>query len=357
MAHKLLARLRAANKTIRVHKIALDPNNVQLGSLARSAGVARFAYNWALAEWERQYKAGEKPNEGKLRRQLNAIKHSDFPWMLDVSKTCPQQAIKNLGAAYARAFDNLKKRRRVGGKKNPWGFPRFKKKGRGDSFRADNGPETVAVEGCRIRLPVIGWMRMHEELRFSGKIKSATVSRTANRWFVAVSVEVEDQPKTSENQAVIGVDLGVKTMAVCSDGRTFEAPKALPKCLKRLKRLQRIESRRRKSSANRKKAAARVAKLHARIANIRKDALHKATTAIVRSAGVVVLEDLNVRGMMAKKLPGFSFAISHSRQRHHEQALRQDRPGDHARRHREGLPLRRRSQTEEALYVQAVPWR
>ena len=287
---------------ITVHKIALDPNNKQRTYFARAAGVARFAYNWALAEWQRQHKNGEKPNEVKLRRELNALKRSQFPWMLEVTKAAPQQAIKNLGKGYARAFKNVKIGRKRG-KKNPYGFPVFKKKGVHDSFRADNGPDknhpnAVEIEGKKVKLPVIGWIRMHEKLRFEGVIKSAVVSREADRWFVALSVEIE-APEQRQCDTVVGVDLGVKDLAVVSDGRRFKASKSLRLNLQRLRRANKELSRRKKKSANWLKTKAKLAKLHSRISNLRKDCLHKATTDIVRSAGVIVLEDLNVSGMMA----------------------------------------------------------
>jgi putative transposase len=259
--------------------------------MAKSAGVARFAYNWALAEWKRQYEAGGKPSEVSLRRQFNALKKTDFPWCYEVTKNAPQQAIKNLGRAFERFFQGQGK------------YPRFKRKGVRDSFRADGGtgeatPQAVQINGKRVKLPVIGWVRMCEETRFSGQVRSAVVSRTADRWFVALSIETEDQAETCESQGVIGVDLGIKTMAVCSNGMKFKAPDALRKRLKKLAKLQRIVARRKKSSKNRRKAIAKVAKLHARIASIRSDALHKASTAICKSGNLIVLEDLNVRGMM-----------------------------------------------------------
>ena len=100
-----------------VHKIQLAPNNKQAGYFAQASGVSRFAYNWALAEWKRQYEAGEKPNETKLRKQLNSVKRGEFPWMLNVTKSAPQQAIKNLGTAFTSFF------------KGQGGYPKFKKRG------------------------------------------------------------------------------------------------------------------------------------------------------------------------------------------------------------------------------------
>src|SRR3954465_13354434 len=139
---------------ILAHKIALHPTAEQATYFARACGTARFAWNWALSEWQRQYKEGGKPSEAALRKQLNAAKREHFPWMLEVTKVAPQQVIKNLGAAFKRFFEGTSK------------YPRFKKKGVHDSFRAENGPETFDFDGRRIRLPVIGWVKMHEALRF-----------------------------------------------------------------------------------------------------------------------------------------------------------------------------------------------
>lgn len=284
---------------IRVHKIELDLTDRQRTYCARGCGIARVAYNWALAEWRREYEAGGKPNEAALRRKLNSVKRELFPWMTEVTKTAPQQAIKNLGAAYRRAFDNVRNGRKRG-KRNRYGFPKFKKKGVHDSFRADNGPDTIRIDGKRIRLPVVGWLRMREAVRFEGVVQSATISRTADRWFIAVSVKVEHDPREATGP-VLGVDLGLNDMCVVSDGERIKPPKPLKEALRRLRRWQRKLARRVKGSANRSKAKTKIARIHARVANIRKDALHKATTGIVRRAGTIVLEDLNVSGMLANR--------------------------------------------------------
>jgi putative transposase len=175
------------------HKIALDPNNTQRTYFARAAGTARFAYNWALAEWQAQYQAHlldpllMPPSEGALRRQLNAIKGEQFPWMLDVTKCAPQQAIMQLGVAFKNFFAGRAK------------YPRLHKKGINDSFALDNGQ--FALDASRIRLPHLGWVRIRETLRFAGKILSATISRTAERWFVAVVVDTDQTlTRPAENQ-------------------------------------------------------------------------------------------------------------------------------------------------------------
>jgi putative transposase len=150
-----------------------------------------------------------------------------------------------------------------------------------------------------VRLPVIGWVRMREPLRFRGKILSAVVSRTAERWFVSLTVEVEHHIPVRENQAAGGVDLGVSRLATFSDGAGCEGPKALRMYLAKLKRLSRSLSHKVKGSRNRRKSKARIARLYARIINIRQDALHKLTTSLARRFTTLGIEDLNVRGMMA----------------------------------------------------------
>ena len=277
------------------HKIALDPNNVQATYFARACGVARFAYNWALDEWKRQYDAWKadnslpKPSQAALRRQLNAIKREQFPWMLEVTKCAPQMAIIQLGQAFQNFFAGRAR------------YPQFRKKGVHDRFTLTN--DQFDIDGCRIRIPNLGWVRMREPLRFNGKILSATISRVADRWFVSITVDVPDQshlPK-AENQGVVGVDLGVSALATLSTGETITGPKPHKALLTRLQRLSRSLSRKQKGSANRKKAKAQLARLHARIANIRQDALHKLTTDLTRRFHTIGIEDLNVRGMVRNR--------------------------------------------------------
>ncbi len=281
---------------LRSHKIALVPNNKQVTYFAKASGVARFAYNWALAKWEEQYKSGLKPSEAALRRELNAIKREQYPWMLEVTKCAPQMAIKQLGVAYKRYFQKIA------------GRPTFKKRGINDSFTLSN--DQFKVKGKLIRVPNLGWVKMTEELRYEGKIISATISRVANRWFVAITVDIAETPQKSENQAkqVVGIDLGITTLATLSTGEKRDTPKALKENLGLLKHESKSLSRKQKGSKNRAKARQQVAKLHARIANIRKDGLHKLTTELTKKYNVVVIEDLNVKGMI--KNPKLSRAIA-----------------------------------------------
>ena len=283
---------------LRVHKIKLNPNQDQEIYFRKACGVARHAYNWALATWKRQYEAGEKPNEANLRKQYNAIKPVEFPWTLEVTKCAPQQAIKNAGTAYKNFFDRLKK----GKKGRDVGYPKFKKKGLRDSFRADNGPATkganaLPADGKKIKLPIIGWIRMREAVRFSGTIQSTTVSRMADGWYISVLVETEDTLKANSNGGAIGIDLGLKTFATLSKGVPVKGPKPHRALGKRLRRLNKSLSRKTKGGANFRKAKAKLSKLHKRIADIRQDAVHKLSHRIATEFSVIGIEDLNVRGM------------------------------------------------------------
>ena len=281
------------------HRIRLDPNDVQATYLARAAGTARFAYNWALAEWKRQYEACKldpalpKPNETALRRQLNAIKREMFPWMLEVTKNAPQMAIQQLGCGFKNFFEGRA------------GYPKFRRKGRDDRFTLTN--DQFSIKDKFIRIPKLGWLRMCEALRLSGKVVSASIKRVADRWYASIVVDTDASfLPPAENQGAVGVDLGVMALATLSTGEIVVGPKALRSLLARVKRLARSLSRKVKGSRNYAKAKIRLARLHAgspdrRIADIRRDGLHKLTTSITRRFQIIGIEDLNVKGMLGNR--------------------------------------------------------
>jgi putative transposase len=271
------------------HKIALDPNAAQRLYFARAAGTARFAWNWALDEWKRQYKAGGKPSDVSLRRDLNAIKREQFPWMYDVTKAAVQEAIIDLGAAFRAFFEKRAE------------YPQRKRKDDKPSFCAANECGTFRVDGEQIKLPVIGWVKMREAVRFSGPLKRATVSCEAGRWFVALMVDTEDVKPVVQPQACVGVDLGVSTLATLSTGEAIVGPKSHAAALKRLRRSNKALARKRRGSANFRKAKRRLGRLHTRIASVRRDATHKLTTRLAKTFKVIGIEDLNVRGMVRNR--------------------------------------------------------
>jgi len=276
-------------------KIALDLNNQQASYCQKAAGVARFSYNWALAEWNAQYQAWKldnakaKPSQAALRRQLNAIKREQFPWMLEVTKNAPQMAIIQLGEAFKNFFAGRAS------------YPQYQKKGKSrDSFTVSN--DQFAVKASRIRIPNLGWVGMRESLRFNGKIISATISRTANRWYASISVETEDtsQLPKAENQGVVGVDLGIKALATLSTGEEITGAKPLKRLMAKLKHLSRALSKKVKGSANRHKAKQKIARLHARIAFIRQHTRHQLTSHLTSRFHTIGIEDLNVKTSMLK---------------------------------------------------------
>ena len=266
------------------HKIALDLTGQQEVYCRQAAGTARFTYNWGLAHWQMQYRNGEKPTAATLKKQWNAIKYERYPWLSDIHRDAHAQPFTNLNTAFQKFFRHEAQ------------YPTFKKKGRHDSFYLAN--DKVHIQGKRLRIPKLGWVRMREALRFTGKLMSATVSRTADRWYVSFSVQIDAFPSCENQAGWVGVDLGVTHLATLSTAEHIDGPKPLKAALKQLRRANRTLARRVKFSANWHKAKAKLGRLHARIAAIRTDALHKLTTRLTQSYAEVVIEDLHVKGMV-----------------------------------------------------------
>jgi len=218
--------------------------------------------------------------------------------MYAVSKCAPQEALRDLDKAFTHFFRRVKEKK--AGRNVKVGFPRFKSRKHGvGGFRLTGA---IHVFEKAIQLPRLGVLRLKERgyLPTSAvHILSATVSEKAGRWFVSLQVEMEiPDPVVTDEKPAAGVDLGINCMAQVSDGTYFENPRALKHGLSRIRRLQRVVSRRQKGSANRRKAVRQLAKAHFRVANIRKDTLHQATTYLTRTKSAIVLENLNVSGMM-----------------------------------------------------------
>ena len=276
----------------------MKPNNQQATYFEKACGCQRFVYNWGLSAWKAEYEARNKPTGRGLKKQFNAIKHTDTPWIAEVTKCVVDTAFENLNTAFRNFFRT----------KNGKTYPKFHKKGVKDSFTVDN--TKFAVDGKRIRIPKLGWVRMTEELRFDGKLMSATVKKRAGKWFVSIAVETTDA--VSENQATgaVGIDLGVKTLATLSDGTVFENPKTYYKYDKQLRRTQKSLSRKKKGSKNRAKAKLKLSKIHYRINCVVDDYIHKMTRHVADNYNTVVLEDLNVKGMLKNR--HLSKAVSRS---------------------------------------------
>ncbi len=280
------------------HTIKLRSTLDQQAYFRKACGIARFAYNWALGQWREQHAHGDKPSVYGLVKQLNAVKKEQFPWMLEVTKMAPQYAIHNLG----KAFKNFFRRCKQGG--NP-GYPRFKRRGVRDSFQisdgAPKGKTTVQVAGKHVLVPRLGYVRMCERVRFVGPVKVGVVYEKNGKWYVSLLIETKKLlRKPRENQGgVVGVDLGIKSFAVTSDGVFVENPKCYTRALDRVRMYSRAFSRKVKWSANWKKAKRKLARFHERLANTRKHFLHNLTFDLATTYKKVVIEDLSVKEMMS----------------------------------------------------------
>jgi putative transposase len=295
------------------YRFALDVTPRQEQMLRSHAGAHRFAWNRGLRLCQERYAAeGRWYSAAELHRMWNRDKKADpaLAWWAENSKCVYQEAFRDLDRAlhdYVKSAKGQRKGRRVG-------FPRFKKRGKcKDSFRFSTG--AMRCSGTTVTLPKLGTIATHESTRKlarrleagTARILSATVSRSAQRWHVAFQVEVQRTipPAHPRPGSAIGVDLGVSTLLTGADDRgrvvTVPGPRALKASLRRLRRASRAHARKANGSANRAKAAAQLARVHARVANVRADALHHATTALARRYETVVVEDLNVTGMLTNR--------------------------------------------------------
>ncbi len=284
-------------RVTRAYKTELDLTDQQTTTCRKHAGAARWAYNWGLARKQEAYQAtGKSPSAIDLHRELNALKQTDVPWMYEVSKCAPQEALRNLDSAFAHFFRRclLKQQGKHRGK---LGYPKRKTRKRGlGGFRLTGA---IVVFPDAIQLPRLGRLRLKERgyLPSDATILSATVSEQAGHWSVAVLVEHEQTVPTNTGP-VVGVDLGVKTLATLSDGTVEPNPRHLKQRLRKIKCCQRAVSRKRKGSHNRRKAAQRLGRLHRKVAHQRAHTLHQLTSRLAKTKSVVVIEDLNVAGLL-----------------------------------------------------------
>ncbi|NES25860.1 MAG: IS200/IS605 family element transposase accessory protein TnpB, partial [Symploca sp. SIO3E6] len=241
--------------------------------------------------WNEAYEAGLKPSANKLKKFYTHHVKPLYPWMKTLSSRVYQFAFLQLGEAFSRFFQGLAE------------HPKFKKKGKNDSFTLDHGGKVMEFSGCRLKLPFIGWVSTYEPLP-KINTKRVTISRVADSWYISVAYKFEPET-TMKSRDFLGVDVGVKVLATCSDGTVFDNPRAYKKAKKKLARLQRELCRRQKGSSNRNKTKIKLAKAHQRIANIRKDVIHKLTSWLCKNHAIIGLEDLKVSGMMKNhKLAG-----------------------------------------------------
>ena len=277
---------------LNAYKYRLHPTREQSEFFNKSFGCVRFIYNWGLQKRIEAYmKDKGRISYVQLCAMLTDLKKEEqYSWLREVSNECLQQALRNLDAAFTRFFREKE------------GFPRFKSKSRSrQSYKAILSVH-VDQERRRIKLPKIGWVKYGNNRKFEGDVRSVTVSVTPSGKY-HVSVLVDDGKEIPEKLPVtfdttIGIDMGIKDFAVCSNGDTYENPRYLIKAEQRLRTLQRRLSRKKKGSNRRNRARMILARQHEKVANRRQDYLHKISTKIVRENQAIVVEDLNTKGMM-----------------------------------------------------------
>lgn len=254
--------------------------------MSKHAGISRFTYNWGLATWNALYNEGYKPNHLMLKKFFNNEVKPVIPWLKEkgICQKITEFAFENLGKAFQRFFDKKAS------------YPRFKRKGRHNSFTINSGGKPMAVGGTSLKLPTIGRVSTYEGLPHT-TTKSFTLSQKAGDWYISFSYEIESEI-TEKQHDYVGVDLGIKTLATITTGVVFVNPKALKQAQSKLNRLQRQLQQKVKGSNRRNRQKLRIAKAHRRVTNIRSDATHKATSFICKNHAVVAIEDLNSSGMM-----------------------------------------------------------
>ena len=279
---------------LRAYKYRIYPTEEQKVLFAKTFGCCRFVYNWALNLKIEAYKQDKKSVAYKevQNRMVNELK-KEKQWLTEVNSQALLSSIRNLDTAYKNFFRDT----------HAVGFPKFKSRKSKQSFQCpqhcnvDFAKGTISIPKAK-NIPAV----LHR--RFKGTMKTVTVSMTpSGRYFASVLVDTsmqEMKPLEPMRDTTVGIDLGIKSLAVCSDGRTFDNPRNLQRNLDRLKLLQKRLSHKQKDSANRNKARIRVARLQEHIANSRKDNLHKITHALTHDSQVrtICMEDLNVKGML-----------------------------------------------------------
>ena len=307
-------------------KTKLNINNKQRTMLLQHSGTARHAWNWGLALCKDLINRKEKtPTAIDLHKLLVRDVKSVNEWYYETSKCSPQESLRDL----CDAIQNFWKQHKINKKlpiekkyhkrflikkqkgeitelcfEHEKGFPRFKKRGQHDSFYLEGA---IKIDGNKIKVPRIGWLKTYEDLPQGVSPKNVVISRTANDWFIAFKIETTPIIAKNNNSTSVGVDLGIKTLAVLSDGTVFENCKPYKTQKKKLRRLQRKLCRQKEAqkkseltevSNNYIKTKNKLAKVHQRIANIRKNNTHKLTSYLVKNHNKITIEDLNVSGMV-----------------------------------------------------------
>lgn len=298
----------------RAYKIEINPTDKQKAKIHQTIGVSRFIYNFYIAHNKEVYeKEGKFVSGMDFSKWLNneyIPNNQDMKWIKDVSSKATKQAIMNADKAFRDFFKGSK------------GFPKFKKKKNQDvkAYFPKNNKTDWTLERHRVKIPTIGWIRLKEfgYIPTNSIVKSGTVSQKANRYYVSILVEENDTKVSKPTNEGIGIDLGLKDFAICSNGNKFKninKTSKVKKVEKKLKREQRklsrkyeslkIRNKKEKGVATRQniqKQVVKVQKLHQRLVNIRTDYINKTISSIIKQKpSYITIEDLNIKGMMKNK--------------------------------------------------------
>ena len=275
-------------------KVRLYPSEIQEQKLWQSVGTARFIYNWTLAKQEENYKnCGKFIPDGTLRKEITQLKKNELNWLSDVSNNVAKQAVKDACDAYKRFFKGLS------------GKPRFKTKKRSKKSFYNDNVKLKVKEGKLVNIEKIGWIKTNEQLPIGVKYSNPRISYDNKYWYISVGIEQEENQEELTDIS-LGIDLGLKDLAICSDGTVYKninKTYVVRKIEKRLKRLQKQASRKYEQNKQGKeyvktkniiKLEKQIQQVYRRLANIRSNYLHKTTTSIVKTKPYrVVIEDLN----------------------------------------------------------------
>lgn len=271
----------------KAYKFRIYPNKEQEILIAKTIGCSRFVFNHFLAKWDNTYKeTGKGLTYNSCSAQLTQLK-KELTWLKEVDSIAIQSSLKNLADAYSRFFKKQNNRPSFKSKKNPV-----------QSYTTKHTNGNIAIDGNKIKLPKLGWIRFAKSREVEGRILNATIRRNpSGKHFVSILVETEVQPLEKTDSSV-GIDVGLKDFAILSDGTVYSNHKFFRRLEEKLARAQRILSRRTKGSSNWNKQRIKVAHIHEKIANARNDYLHKISTEIVKNHDVIGIEDLQVSNML-----------------------------------------------------------
>lgn len=271
----------------KAYKFRIYPNKEQEILINKTFGCSRFVFNHFLAKWDNAYKeTGKGLTYNSCSAQLTQLK-KELTWLKEVDSIAIQSSLKNLADAYSRFFKKQNNKPRFKSKKNPV-----------QSYTTKHTNGNIAIDGNKIKLPKLGWIRFAKSREVEGRILNATIRRNpSGKHFVSILVETEVQPLEKTDSSV-GIDVGLKDFAILSDGTVYSNPKFFRRLEEKLVKEQRILSRRKKGGSNWNKQRIKVARIHEKITNARNDYLHKISTEIVKNHDIIGMEDLSVSNML-----------------------------------------------------------